>query len=96
MAKSTAKLIIFSALLLLSQVRADWGGGWGNRGDGDWDGDGNAWWGDGNNDDDDDDDDNGNNTAENTNGFGLGSVQDFNTASQVLIAHAVIASLVWV
>lgn len=94
MAKSTAKLTFLAAFLLLSLVTADWAGGWGNRGNGDWDGEGNPWWGDG--DDDDNDDNNGNDTAESTDGFGLGSLQDFNTANQVLIAHAVIASLVWV
>ena len=96
MAKSAVQLTVFAALLLLSLVKADWPGPWGNRGGGDWDGDGdgNPWW-DGD-DGDNDDGGGGNDTAETTNGFGLGSVEDFDRASKVLIAHAVIASLVWV
>ena len=40
-------------------------------------------------------DDDGKNTASTINGFRLGSVEEFNRASKTLIAHATIASLVW-
>lgn len=93
MARSTIKLGLFVAFSLLSVVNADWPSRW-NNGDGDWDGEGNPWWG-GDNDDDDDGDDSST-SADPSNGFGLGSLESFNIANRVLIAHAVIASLVWV
>jgi hypothetical protein len=95
MARSSTKLISFAAFLLFSLVKADWPGQgpWGG-GDGDWNGDDNPW--SGGNDNSDNSDDNFGDTADSTNGFGLGSVQSFDRANRVLIAHAVIASLVWV
>ena len=90
MARNTL-LTTSAALLLVGLVKAGFGdrGHWGG---GDYDGDGNHWWDGGDNDDGND----GSTSAASTNGFGLGSVEDFNRASKILIAHAVIASLVWV
>ena len=104
MSRSTIQFTLFAAFLLVSHVKADWGGP-GNWGHGDGDGDGpwgNSDWGSGNpwtgsgDDDDDGRNDNGSNAINSSNGFGLGSLGDFNRASKILIAHAVIASLVWV
>ena len=108
MSRSTILLTLFAAFLLLSLVKADWGGP-GNWGDGHGDGNGpwgpeNGDWGSGNpwtgnndgGDDDDSNNDSGSNTINSSNGFGLGSLGDFNRASKILVAHAVIASLVWV
>jgi hypothetical protein len=96
MRRSTVKLGIFAAYSFLGLANADWPGRWGNGDDdGDWDGDGNPYWG-GDNDDDDDEDGNDSSNFGASNGFGLGSLQDFEQANRVLIAHAVIASLVWV
>lgn len=97
MARNTTKLNFFAAFLLFSLVKADWEGQgpWGG-GDGDWNGDGSSWWGGNDSSNDDNNDDNSGDTANSTNGFGLGSVQSFDRANRVLIAHAVIASLVWV
>ena len=103
MARSTIKLTFFAAFLLLSLVKADWPGGrpdWAD-GDGPWGGswgNGNPWDGyDGDDDGNDDSSGSGGNTNFNSsNGFGLGSFEDFNRANKILIAHAVIASLVWV
>lgn len=77
--------------MLAGVVRADrgsWGGGGGGRGGGYW---GGGRWGSG----DADGDGNGNFGNE-ENGFGFGSLQSFDRANTILIAHAVLASAVWV
>lgn len=79
------------AALFVNVVRADppWGGG----GGGAWGGNGNRWGSGGRNDNDGD-----SNTSYGTeeNGFGFGDMASFDRANTILIAHAVIASAVWV
>ena len=76
----------------LTGVRADWG--WGGHGGGGWhgdgDGNGDTWW-DGSSDDGDSD------TTPSVLGAQiLGSTSAYNRYNSILIAHAVLASLVWV
>ncbi len=93
-----AILIIFLAFTLSNAVKADsWG--WGGPGGGGWNGgDGSPW---------DNGDDNGN--GDSSNGYGngnaspsvagaqiLGSSEAYNKYRNMLIAHGVLASLVWV
>jgi hypothetical protein len=85
----SSSLILCATLILFDLVSAEWPGA-GRWGDGDWNGRGNPWF------NGDDENANGGNTADATNGFGLGSLEGFNRASKILIAHAVMASLVWV
>jgi hypothetical protein len=87
----SSSLILCATFILFDLASAEWpgAGGWG---DGDWNGRGNQWV-DGDN---DNNNANGGYTADATNGFGLGSLEGFNRASKILIAHAVMASLVWV
>ncbi|ETN44260.1 uncharacterized protein HMPREF1541_10811 [Cyphellophora europaea CBS 101466] len=82
---------VLAAILLVAVVKADSYNGYGwNR-----DGGGRGWrYGD---DNDDDDDGDGNSIyGDEANGFGLGSAASFDRANNVLIAHAIVASAVWV
>ena len=72
--------------VLLGLVRADpqrgGGGPWG--------------WGGNNGDNDDNNNNNNNSFGSRQNGFGFGNAAGFDHANTILIAHAVIASAVWV
>lgn len=76
-----------TAALSVPAVKADygWGGGrgWNGNRDGDGDGDGSGSG-------------SGNDAFTEQNGFGLGSEASFDRANTILIAHAVVASAVWV
>jgi hypothetical protein len=80
--------------LLIATAKADPPWGRGSDGDG---GSGRWGWGGNRGGYDDDDGDDGNDYYGNEqNGFGLGSAASFDRANTILIAHAVIASAVWV
>jgi len=90
MARSTALLLVSSALLV-SVGQAGYPG-WGGSGYG---GNRPSWW----NGDNGDNDGNGSNNDNNNNinqGALFSSEASFNKATRILIAHAVLASLVWV
>ena len=103
MARSTINHAFCAVSVFFSLVKADgWGpgGNWDGTGNPPWngpDGSGGPFWGEGG---DGGGDGDGSGTGSSgfnaSNGFGLGSLQNFDRATNILIAHAVIASLVWV
>ena len=83
MASRAVSTYAVAAALTVSVVNADYGWNRGDRG-----------WGNGN-DDDSGSSGRGDSFTE-QNGFGLGSEASFDRANTILIAHAVVASAVWV
>lgn len=99
MAPTTILPRILAALALASTAHADWrdgSGGYGNWKNSDYDGERPPWWGGRGG--------RGGNSNSNNDSYrdrsdqagAFGSLADFNHASRILIAHAVMASLVWV
>ncbi|KIV92607.1 hypothetical protein PV10_03881 [Exophiala mesophila] len=99
MASTTILPRILTVLALAYTANADWrdgNGGYGNWKNGDYEGEGPPWWGGRGG--------RGSNSTSNNDSYrdrsdqagAFGSLSDFNHASRILIAHAVLASLVWV
>lgn len=96
MAPTTFHAWILTACLLFCTVKADWrDGGYGNWRNGDYDGERPPWAnGSGNDDDNNNNDDSYRDRSDQASAFG--SAASFDHATRILIAHAVLASLVWV
>ncbi|KEF51252.1 uncharacterized protein A1O9_12602 [Exophiala aquamarina CBS 119918] len=90
MVRSTA-LLVLSSVLLVGVVQA--GHGWGGDNYG---GNRPPWWNDDNGDNDNGNDNNDDNSNNINQGALFSSEASFNKATRILIAHAVLASLVWV